>query len=458
MATLNSSLAIASQSLQAQELELQVTNNNIANANTAGYTRETVSLSEAAPSQDGSVIVGNGVDIDGVTSVRDQLLALQIQQQTSEQSSAEAQVNALNQIQALFPSSGASLSSSLSTFFTSLNALSTNPSSTPARQTAIQSAQALVGQFNTISAGLTGPASGLNSTVASDVSQINQLTAQAATLNQELGQQGSEGQNSGPIGDQLSQVESQLAALTNITVTHSNQGDSITTGNGTPLVLGSQSYSLSTATNASGNTQVLDQSGNDITSTISSGDLGGTIQVRDTDIPSLLNSLDTLANQFATAFNAAQASGYDQNGNAGSALFTIPTTVAGSAAAISLATTDPTAIAASSDGSSGSNGNVANLTALQTSALASGQSATAQSANLVYQIGSLTQTATTNSTSIQQSLTALNNQQGSISGVSVDEESADLIQYQQAYEASAKVISTIQSLFQTTIDMVVITS
>ena len=140
-------------------------------------------------------------------------------------------------------------------------------------------------------------------------------------------------------------------------------------------------------------------------------------------------------------------------GNAGAALFTIPTTVAGSAADIKLATTDPTAIAASSDGTSGSNGNVANLTALQTSALASG-SVTSQSANLVYQIGSLTQTATTNSTSIQQSLTALNNQEGSISGVSIDEESANLIQYQQAYEAAAKIVSTIQSLFETTINMV----
>ena len=86
--------------------------------------------------------------------------------------------------------------------------------------------------------------------------------------------------------------------------------------------------------------------------------------------------------------------------------------------------------------------------------LPSGQSATSQSANLIYQIGSLTQTATTNATSIQQSLTALNNQQGSISGVSVDEESAKLIQYQQAYEAAAKIVSTIQTLFQSTINMI----
>jgi flagellar hook-associated protein 1 FlgK len=453
MASLNSSLSIATQALQAQELELQITNNNIANANTAGYTRETVSLSEATPSQNGTTTVGNGVEIDGVTSVRDELLTLRIQQQTSDQSSAEAQVNALNQIQTLFPSTGTSLASSLSSFFGDLSALSDNATSTADRQTAIQGAQTVVSQFNSISAGLTGPTSGLNSTISSDVSQINQLSSQAASLNQELTLQNAQGQTTSPITDQLNQVETQLATLTNITVTHSSQGDSIVTGNGTPLVEGGQSYALSTTTNASGNTDILDSGGDDITSAISSGDIGGTLQVRDTQIPALLNSLDTLANQFATAFNQAQATGYDQNGNAGTALFTIPTTVAGSAAGIALATTNPAAIAASSDGSSGSNGNVANLTALQTSALASG-SVTTQSANLVYQIGSLTQTATTNSTSIAQSLTALNSQEGSISGVSIDEESANLIQYQQAYEAAAKIVSTIQSLFQTTINMI----
>ena len=454
MATLSSALSIATQSLQAQELQLQVANNNIANAGTSGYARETVSLSESTTSRDGKLQVGNGVNVTSVTSVRNDLLTLRIQQQTSAQSSSDAQVNALNQIQTLFPSTGTSLASSLSTFFNNLSALSTNPSNAADRQTAIQGAQALVSQFNSISAGLSGPASSLNSTVTSDVSQINQLASQAASLNLELEQQNSQGQNLGPIGDQLNQVELQLSQLTNISVTHSAQGDTITTGSGTALVLGNQSYALSTTSDSNGNQKVLDQNGSDITTQISSGDLGGTVHVRDTQIPSLLNALDTLANQFATAFNAAQAKGYDQNGNAGAALFSVSSTVAGSAASLKLATTDPAAIAASSDGSSGSNGNVANLTALQDAALPSGLSATGQSANLVYLIGSYTATANSESTSISQSLTALNNQQGSISGVSIDQESANLIQYQQAYAAAAKVVTTIQSLFETTINMI----
>jgi flagellar hook-associated protein 1 len=454
MISLSGTLSTALESLNVQQAGLSVTNNNIANINTPGYSRQTINTAEAAPIDEGSIEVGNGVNLIGIQSVQNQLLTLQIQQQTSQQSSADAQVSALTQIQTLFPSSGTSLASALSGFFTSLSALSSNPLDAGSRQTAVTNAQTLVQQFNSIAAGLSAPIGGLNTQVKTDVAQINQLASAAATLNRQIVQQNATGQGSGTLTDQLNQIESQLSGLTNISVTHVANGDSITTGNGTPLVLGGESYALTTSAASDGRVQVLDNGGKNITVAISGGDLGGTIQVRDTDIPALQNSLDTLANQFATAFNAAQATGYDQNGAAGSALFTIPTTVAGSAAVIKLATTDPTAIAASSDGSAGSNGNVANLTALQTQVLPAGQSATTLSAGLVYQIGNLTSSATAKSSALGLSLSSLAQQQTSVSGVSIDEESANLIRYQQAYEAAAKVISTISTLFDTTINMI----
>ena len=455
--SLTATLSTATQALFAQELELQVTNNNIANVNTAGYTREVVNLSEVDPTQSGNLSIGNGVNVEGIQSVQDELLTGRIQQQTSQQSSANAQVSALDEIQTLFPSTGSSVGGSLSSFFTSLTALSTDPANVADRQTVLSSAQTLVQQFNSVASGLSAADTTLDTTVGSDVAQINQLATRAASLNQEVVQQKATGQNTGTLSDQLDQVELQLAGLTNISVVHGNEGDSISTGNGTPLVLNSQSYALQTTTGADGHLQVLDANGNNITSDITSGDLGGTIAVRDTQIPALENSLDTLANQFATSFNTAQTQGFDQNGNAGTALFTIPSTVSGSAAGIALATPDPTAIAASSvsgSGASGSNGNLSNLTALQNATLASGGTLSTLSSNLVYQVGSLASNASTQSSSIQLSLTALNDQQGSVSGVSIDEESANLVQFQQAYEAAAKVITTIQSLFDTTINMI----
>lgn len=457
MSSLNATLSMATGALQTQELELQVANNNISNANTPGYTRETVNLAEADPVQEGSLSLGTGVTVQGIQSLSDSLLTMRIQQQTSDESKATAQVNALNEVQTLFPSSGSSVSSALSSFFTSLSALSTDPSNSADRQTVISDAQTLVQQFNSTSDGLSSTAASLNTTVQTDVAQINELSSRAATLNQQLVQQTAAGQDSGTVSDQLNEVESQLASLTNISVVHTAQGDSISTGNGTALVLGSQSYALQTSTGSNGNLQVLDSNGTDITSNLSSGNLGGSLEVRDKQIPSLLNSLDTLANDFATAFNSAQTQGYDEKGNAGAALFSVPSTVAGSAASISLTTTDGSAIAASSvsgSGSSGNDGNLANLTALQNSALASGESATTMSSDLVYQVGTLTSTATAEQSAVQTSLTSLQDQESSVAGVSIDEESANLLRYEQAYEAAAKVVTTIQTLFTTTINMV----
>ena len=166
-----------------------------------------------------------------------------------------------------------------------------------------------------------------------------------------------QGQDGGTLQDQQNQLVLNLSALTNVSITQTAQGPTISTGNGTPLVMGSQSFALDTTTASNGMLQVVDQNGANVTAALTGGDLGGTIQARDQTIPGLLSSLNTLANQFGTAFNAAQAEGFDQNGAAGQNFFNVPSTVAGSADAISMAITDPAKIAASSDGTAGSNGN-----------------------------------------------------------------------------------------------------
>jgi len=453
---LNASLSVASQGLQAQEAAISVTTNNIANANTPGYSREIVNLSEGVAVGQGDTALGGGVTLQGFSSVRDQLLALRIQQQTSQQSSADAQTSALNEVQNLFPSSGSGLGTDFSAFFSSISALSANPANAATRQSVLSSAQNLASEFNSISNGLSSQQTSLSQQVTSSVAQINQLSSQIATLNNQLTQLTAQGENVGTIQDQIQQDELSLSQLTNISITHTNSGiDSITTGNGTSLVLGNQSFALHTTTDSNGLTQVADSSGNTITASITGGSLGGVIQTRDTDLPSLQTQLDTLAHQFATAINSAQAQGYNQNGTAGTALFTIPSTVSGSAALISVSSSVTTAsIAASSDGSSGSNGNVANLSAVATTALALGSTPSNAYASLVDQVGNYAANATAESTAIGTSLAQLNQQQSSESGVSIDQESTNLIQYQQAYEAAAKVISTISTLFTATLSIV----
>ena len=453
MGGLNTSLLIGVQALEAAQGALAATSNNISNANTPGYTREVVDFSENQINDSGNTVSGGGVLLDNLQSVRDELLNLQIQNQTSLQSSVNTQSVSLQQIQSYFTSNSEDIASALTAFSTSLTQLSATPSNSAIQQNVLVSGQNLSQAFNTTAQGLSSVQSEADGQVTQTVSQINSLTAQIAQLNGQVSQLTAVGQDGGTVEDQRDELVQQLSTLTGVCVTQSDGGETITTGNGTPLVMGSQSFTLQTTTGADGMQHVLDSNGNDITSSIQGGQLGGAIQIRDQEIPGLLSQLNTLASQFATAFNAAQAQGYDSNGNAGQNFFTVPSGSTGAAAGISVAITDPSLIAVSSDGSAGSNGNVANLSAALTTALPSGQTAAGAYANMVFKVGSDTSNASTQSTAIGQNLLQLTNQQGSISGVSIDEETTNLIRFQTAYEAAARIVSTIQALNTVTLDM-----
>ncbi len=450
---LNTALNTAVGSLLASSAGLQATNNNIANANTPGYSRESVVLTAASDYGTG---VGQGVVLQGYQSLRDEVLQSQIQQQTQSQSGANAQLGTLQQVQTVFASSTSDIGSQMSTLFSSLSSLSTDPSNTSLRQAVLTAGSNLANSFNNASSSLTSLQTSLNSQVTQDVGQINQLTRQIAALNPQITEKTAAGQDPGALKDQQDQLVLNLSKLTDVAITRSDDGVTVTTGNGTPLVVGPNSYNLQTTTGSDGTTHVLDNSGNDVTSTIKGGDLGGTLQARDVALPSVLSQLDTLAEQVGTAFNAAQAGGYDATGAQGSKFFNLPTTATGAAATIRLALSDPKQVAASSEassGASGSNGNLAVFAAIQSSKLPSGQTPTDAYASLVYSVGSMTSTANATSIATTSTLQQLNDQRSSVSGVSIDEESTNLIRYQQAYEAAAKVVNTVTTLFSVTMNM-----
>lgn len=454
MAGLTTSLLIGVQALEASQAALSATSNNIANSNTPGYTREVAHFSENPETLTGGTVNGGGVSIDSIQSVRDQLLNLQIQQQTSQQGSADTQSSILQQIQTSFSSSGSDIGSELSAFSASLTQLSANPSSAAVQQSVLLAGSNLARSFNSTANALTSAQSGADTQVTQTVAQINTLTTQIAQLNSQLSPSVMSQQNGGTIQDQRDQLVQQLSKLVGISVSQSSDGEVITTANGSPLVMGSQAVQLQTTTGSDGFQQVLDSNGNNITNAIQGGQLGGAIQIRDQTVPGFLNSLNTLASQFATAFNAAQAQGYDSSGKVGQNFFSIPSGTTGAAAGIQVALTSGSQIAISSDGSAGSNGNVANLSAALTNALPSGQSAASAWANQVFSVGNATSNAGAQSSAVGQSLLQLTNQQSSVSGVNIDEETTNLIRYQTAYEAAARIVSTIQALNTATINMV----
>ena len=557
MGGLNTTLNIGVQALDAAQAALDATSNNISNVNTPGYTEEVAEVSEGPLNLSGNEITGGGVTTEGIQSVQDELLDLQIQQQTSAQSSANTESASLQQIQTYFTNTGTDIASALTAFSGSLAALSASPTSTATQQSVLSAGQDLAEAFNTTANGLTSAQSSADGLVTTSVAQINSLTQQIAQLNGQVEQLTNSGQNDSSAEDQLNESVQQLSGLTGISVTQSQSGDTIMTGNGTPLVMGTQSFTLQTSTGSDGFHQVLDSNGTNITSTLTGGQLWGAIQIRDQTIPGMLSQLNSLASQLSSSFNSAQTQGLDSKGNQGQNFFTVPLSLDNAAASMAVSITDPGQLAINSVSNGDSNSNVANLSAALTQALpsnsatssggtasvplaastaltngsvtsisdastgqtfsytagatstiASLQTAIASAvaagtlspgtgssfnaagqvvistttpgdtlqvstndtilgqfnstsgttpasayASLVFDVGNAASKASTQSTALGKTLLQLTDQQSSVSGVNIDDETANLIRFQTAYQAGARIVSTIQQLNADTLDM-----
>ncbi|MGH9406258.1 MAG: flagellar hook-associated protein FlgK [Terriglobia bacterium] len=456
MGGLSGALGIATNALMTDQGALEVSANNIANANTPGYTRERADLVAQAPIDLGNILYGQGVVLQDIQSVRDPVLELRIQQETSNQGQLSAFVGGMNQVQSVFnETQGVGLQSVLSGFFNSLQSLSTDPASVPLRQGVLGAAGNLVNAFHQASSSLTQVQRGLDQTAAQDVSQVNQLTAQIANLSGQIDSLQVIGQGAGPVIDQRTALVNQLSGLIGLSVTNASSGNyTLATQDGSLLTVGNQSFSLQTKLNPATGMQDVYSNGNDITSTITEGSLGGLISARDTSIPAAQTSVDTLAYNLVNAVNTQNAAGYDLSGAVGGAFFAPLSGVTGAAANISVAITDPAKIAASSDGTPGSNGNAVLLAGIQNQPIVSGETASDYYSNLVNGLGNQVSVANNQQQAEGALLQQLQNQLASVSGVSIDQEASNLVLYQNAYSASAQVATMVNQLIQQTINMI----
>jgi flagellar hook-associated protein 1 FlgK len=458
MSSLNASLATALSGLIAEQGALETTTNNVANVNTPGYSRQEAVLASSDPVVVGPLTFGSGVTLQSIESITDPLLESQIQQETQTQGQYSTLTSALQQTQVNFTSSTGDIGTEISNFFDSINQLSTDPSDLSLRQGVLTVAGNLASAFNTTASNLTEQQTSLNLTVVQDVGQINQLSQQIAQLNGQISGLQNVGESAGSFIDQRTQAIDQLSALVDVSIIPSSQNTiTLTTANGAPLVAGQQSFQLQTQATASGTEEVYSE-GNNITSQIASGQLGGTLQARDQQIPAIQTQLDTLASSLANAVNGVQAEGYDLNGVKGTNLFSPPPAGdVGAAASLSVAITDPSLIAASSDGTAGSNGNAEAMYALGGAAIVAGQDPSDYYSGIVFNVGNDVSNASAEQTASTQVLQQLNDQLASVSGVSLDEEAANMVQYQNAYSASAQVITTINDMLYTVVNMATLT-
>jgi flagellar hook-associated protein 1 FlgK len=457
MGTLSAGLNISLQSMLAEQSAIETTSNNIANVNTPGYARQRVDLAETPPVQLGHLTFGTGVQVENVTSLRDSILDLRVNQETQQQSKLDSFLGSAQQIQALFnETTGSGLQSSLTAFFNSLSQLSANPSDLNARQGVLTAAQNLATAFTQSSANVSTLQRNVDLSVSQSVTQVNTLASQIAVVNAQVSGAELSGQNAGPFIDQRQQLINKLSNLVDVSEVDAGNGSlTLTTSGGAPLVVGGQSFQLSTQPDAATGLQHVFSQGSDITAKITGGQLAGQLQIRDQEIPSVQSSLDTLAANLATSVNTQHQAGFDLNGAAGGNLFAPPPAgVTGAAASLSVVITDPAKIAASANGAVGDNTNANALLALQNQPSVSGQTPLNYYSGLVFKLGNDVSSAQTQQQSGALVLQQIQNLQGGVSGVDINEEAANLIRFQNAYQASAQVSSVINSLLQTTINMV----
>ncbi len=456
MSTLFSGLNIAQRALSAQQLGLEITQRNVANTNTYGYSRLRVNFEPAVASGVFNVQAGMGVAGATVESFRDNFIDYRISQELQGQGEQQAALDALQQVEALFYSTdGEGLQGALSDFFNSFSALANTPEELALRQQVLQQAGILADEFHGLYDRLKGIQLQEDRLVSDTVAEINSASAEIARLNTEIQlAKGTQSNDESSLRDERQRLLEQLSGLTDISYFEDSMGmTTVTTRQGALLVAGNESRNLELGQSATTGFLTITQDGIDITSTIRSGKLGGALLVRDTAIPEYLGSLDDMAAALIERVNQQHAQGDDLAGAPGGNFFVpfVPPALGsneGAARSISVAIDDPTEIAAAGrGGGAGSNINANLLAGIKDETLAAlGTTPGEFVANLIYRVGADTRSAADELETQKNLLQQLENQRDVFSGVNLDEEAVNIIRYQKAYQASARFVTVIDTL------------
>jgi flagellar hook-associated protein 1 len=320
---------ISVSALQAFQNAINVTSNNVANASTPGYDRETVNLTEAIPQSNGAATIGAGVVVSGINRAYSQAAANQLNTSQSSLGQLNALQNFSNQIDNLFGTTVGGLSTALQSFYSAFSNVANNPTSTASRQALIGQAQSVASSFQNASGELNSLSTDVNSRITADVTQINSIAKAISALNNQIvtGTAQDGGQPPNELLDQRDQLVSGLSQLVGIsTTTDPNGALNVFVGNGQPLVLQGQTTALTTVANQFNATQLeISNSASSavISNNITSGDLGGLLAARAQVINPALNQLGQIATALSQTVNSQQAAGLDLSGNLGANIFAV---------------------------------------------------------------------------------------------------------------------------------------
>jgi len=473
MSNLLATLTTAGNALGVYEQALNVVQNNITNSSTPGYAKQSLNL-EALPFDITSGLTG-GVAARGLDSARSEYAEEEVRRQNQSLGFFEAQAQGASSIENQFDVSGTSgVPGALNQLFQSFSAWSVSPGDASARQSVIASAGNLAAQIHSTAQALARTSQNEQDQIGSTVDQVNQLASTIQQYNVLRLRQ------SGPDPNQDANVHAALEQLSELAdVTALTQADGTVTvvlSGGAPLVVGTNQFLISTDLNVPSGAQnsqapptsrILDWQGTDISSQVTGGKLGGLLDVHNRMLPSILGdgqqtgSLNQFAKSFADAVNQILQAGFvgpQAGAAAGVPLFVYdasdPTKASGSFAVNSNITADTLAPV---DASGNANGNALQLASLASSSSAGGINGSTFGAffsGITTSAGQESATAQQNQQTQQQVVAQTRSLRDQISGVSLDEQAVMLMQFQRSYQAAARVLTTINSILDDTVNLI----
>lgn len=459
-------LDIGRSGLLAQQLGLTVTGNNIANVNTPGYTRQRVELGSVQPALQQGVLVGRGVRAVSVQQVLDPLVDRRLRTAITDAGEDNLRRDLLGEVSSLLNDlTEPSLGTALDGFFDAADALARNPTGLAERQTVLGAGRALAGELNRRSQGLGALQRNADDRLLGLVGEANDEIDRIASLNQQIASAEVTGQSANELRDQRENALQSLGRKVGISAVETPNGAvRVSLANGPVLVEGG---TVVNALATQGTTPGLDGGllhevglagpGGFISTPASfqTGEFAAIVQVRDTDIPTASTNLDTFTATLASAVNGVQqnAAARDLDGLSTAA---VPLFSGTTAATLSVAITDPRRIAAARSTEPGDNQNALALADLRTASQTGfgGVSPSGWLAAEVARVGQATAQAEDIAAASTQVQAQIQAQRDSISGVSLNEELTNLLRYQYAFQAAARVINVADSVLSELVNLV----
>jgi flagellar hook-associated protein 1 FlgK len=446
-------LELGKRSLLAQQYALTTSGHNIANVNTPGYSRQRVEMQSTAPLDMVFGKVGTGVMVTNVVQVRDYFLTAQYRNEASNLQRWDTTSKTLSQVEGLLNEPGdTGMNQLLTDFWNAWEDLSTNPS---ARSAVVEKGKVLVNAFHQYASQIADLKQNLDDDIGNRVSEVNQLASQISELNRQIITSEMGVQKANDLRDRRDQLIDQLASLATVrTIERDNGGVAVLLGS-MALVDGADHLSISTEEVATANDSATVAFWKNTTFQIdfSGGELAALQELRDTLVPEFEQGLDQMAQALVTAVNAIHRTGYTADGSTGVDFFNQYQTTAATIGMNPDVANDPSLLAASQSGEPGDARIAQAISELRSSKVMVSGSQTLNSfyANMVGTLGIRSQEASNMKDNYELLVTQIDNQRQSIQGVSTDEEMTQMVKFQRAYEAAARVVTYADSALETII-------